>query len=142
MLACRTVSIVCLMSALSSSAQRAPVRGIQESSVSPSGPEIFASHCTSCHGADGRGGGGGPNIASSREVRELADPELLHVVRDGISGQGMPPFASMGEQQIKTVVRYLRTLQGRDSDTARFSGNAAAGKMLFFGKARCSDCHM
>jgi putative heme-binding domain-containing protein len=51
----------------------------------------------------------------------------------------MPAFASVGVN-IKNVVAYLRQLQGKN-EPANLPGNAQKGRELFYGKARCSECH-
>jgi cytochrome c oxidase cbb3-type subunit 3 len=107
----------------------------------PSGAAIFASNCATCHGADGRGGEHAPNIATTPEVQHLADRDLAGIVKNGIPGAGMPAFSSLNPQQVGEVVGYLRMLQGR-GDIVKLPGNSARGEALFFGKAKCSDCHM
>src|SRR5271163_3325151 len=107
----------------------------------PPGAAVFASNCAGCHGADGRGGEHAPNIATAPEVQHLTDRELAGIIRYGISGAGMPAFSSLKQQEVADVVRYLRTLQGR-GDIVKLPGDPNQGKALFFGKARCSDCHM
>ena len=53
----------------------------------------------------------------------------------------MPAFSSLQPQQVDDVVGYLRILQGR-GDIVKLPGDPNHGKVIFFGKARCSDCHM
>jgi cytochrome c oxidase cbb3-type subunit III len=107
----------------------------------PPGAQIFASNCATCHGADGRGGEHAPNIATAPQVQHLMDRELAGIIRYGIAGAGMPAFSSLKQQEIAEVVSYLRVLQGR-GDTVKLPGDPKQGQALFFGKARCSDCHM
>jgi cytochrome c oxidase cbb3-type subunit III len=108
----------------------------------PPGAAIFAANCAGCHGADGRGGEHAPNIATAPEVQHLMDSELAGIVRHGISGAGMPAFSSLLKPpEIADVVAYLRLLQGR-GDIVKLPGDADRGRVLFFGKAQCSDCHM
>jgi cytochrome c oxidase cbb3-type subunit III len=107
----------------------------------PPGAAIFASNCATCHGADGRGGEHAPNIATAPEVQHLADRDLAGIVKNGIPGAGMPAFSSLNPQQVGEVVGYLRILQGR-GDIVKLPGDPARGEALFFGKAKCSDCHM
>jgi cytochrome c oxidase cbb3-type subunit III len=107
----------------------------------PPGAQIFASNCATCHGADGRGGEHAPNIATAPQVQHLMDRELAGIIRYGITGAGMPAFSSLKQQEIAEVVSYLRVLQGR-GDTVKLPGDPKQGQALFFGKARCSDCHM
>jgi len=105
------------------------------------GQQIFAASCASCHGLDGRGSERAPNIAQKREVQRLSDGELVRIVQEGVPGTGMPAFHSLSVPDIKAVVVHLRILQGA-SKSVRLPGDAARGKELFFGKARCSECHM
>src|SRR5439155_6125145 len=102
--------------------------------------KVFAATCAGCHGLDGRGGERGPNIATRQEVSRRSDAELLQTLRNGIPASGMPSFAGLGDGKLGAMVSYLRTLQGKNA-TAPISGNVQHGESLFFGKARCSDCH-
>ena len=105
------------------------------------GAAIFAANCAGCHGADGRGGEHAPNIATAPEVQHLMDRELAGIIRNGISGAGMPAFSSLKPQEVRDVVAWLRILQGRE-DIVKLPGDAKSGEALFFGKAQCSGCHM
>jgi cytochrome c oxidase cbb3-type subunit III len=105
------------------------------------GAAIFASNCAGCHGADGRGGEHAPNIATAAAVQHLANRDLAGIIRNGISGAGMPAFSSLQPHQVDEVVSYLRILQGR-GDIVKLPGDPNQGKTLFFGNARCSECHM
>src|ERR1700755_818851 len=100
----------------------------------PPGAAIFASNCATCHGADGRGGEHAPNIATAPEVQHLMDRELAGIIRNGISGAGMPAFSSLKPQEVRDVVAWLRVLQGR-GDLVKLPGDARSGEALFFGKA-------
>lgn len=104
------------------------------------GQHVFTSQCASCHGLDGRGGERGPNIAGSAKVQHLTPSQLAGIVSDGIPGTGMPAFRSLGAEQVRLVVRYLRTLQGAQ-EARSLPGNPALGKQIFFGKGECSTCH-
>lgn len=106
------------------------------------GPQLFGSVCAGCHGLDGRGGEHAPNIATSPDIQRMSDTELLRVVRNGIPTAGMPGFgSSLKADQREAVVSYLRILQGK-SKGAVIAGDSDAGRLVFFGKARCSECHM
>jgi cytochrome c oxidase cbb3-type subunit III len=107
------------------------------------GAEEFQANCAGCHGADGKGGDKGPSIATLASVVALSEIELTKIVRDGTAA-GMPSFERLGDAKIAAVVHYLRTLQGKTaiSDTEELTGDAAAGRALYFGKAQCSSCHM
>jgi cytochrome c oxidase cbb3-type subunit 3 len=106
------------------------------------GAQVFASNCAGCHGADGHGAERGPSIATMPSVIAKSDDNLLSIVTKGVPGTGMPPFGSLDEASRVAVVAYLRTLQGKDKAAAPVTGDAEAGRALFFGKAQCSNCHM
>lgn len=121
-------------------------QGIQrngsESHSSQMGQQLFSSNCSGCHGLDGRGGEHGPNIATTAEVQRLSDRDIHGIVRDGIPTAGMPPFrVRFDAAQLDAVVSYVRVLQGKHVAVS-VPGNPQKGRSLFFGKARCSECHM
>jgi len=105
------------------------------------GSMLFASNCGSCHGSDGRGGEHAPDIATDPDMQRLADSDLIAIAKNGVSGTGMPPFDWLGQEKLTAIVKYLRTLQGRRIDI-KLPGNPKGGEALFFGGARCSECHM
>lgn len=105
------------------------------------GSKSFSTNCSGCHGSDGRGGERAPDIATARNIASLADKDLSSIVRNGVTGAGMPSFSFLGDKGIATVVAYLRVLQGKTSEV-KISGNPEAGYTLFFGRAGCSGCHM
>jgi len=106
---------------------------------SADGKQAFESRCAGCHGLDGRGGERAPDIALSAKTQQRSDDELFRIIKQGLPATGMPSFASLGDS-TKNVVAYLRQLQGK-SNLATVPGNAQKGRGLFYGKARCSDCH-
>ena len=119
--------------------ETAPESADSESVVE--GKRIFSTTCAACHGLDGRGGERGPDVAGKLEVQRLSDQDLLRIVQDGKAGTGMPSFGSLGWPQVQAVVRYLRNLQGQ-IPAEKMPGDPARGRVLFFGKAECSQCHM
>jgi putative heme-binding domain-containing protein len=59
----------------------------------------------------------------------------------------MPPFAQIGDANIRAVVHYLRVIEGKSAPTsnrteAPVTGDVKAGRALYFGRAQCSTCHM
>lgn len=105
------------------------------------GRQAFESRCAGCHGLDGRGGERAPDVATRASARRRSDAELFQIIQNGIPARGMPSFGTMDNSRIHALVSYLRLLQGK-SEGASVSGDPRQGKALFFGKARCSDCHM
>jgi cytochrome c oxidase cbb3-type subunit 3 len=123
--------------------------GLQAQAPNPDvnrGAQRFMEYCAGCHGADGRGGDKAPPLVSAPNIMNRSDAELLEVVRAGTTG-GMPPFAQIGEENIRVVVGYLRWLENNGATKsapaeAPVTGDANAGRKLFFGKAQCSACHL
>ena len=108
--------------------------------TSERGRNAFNSSCAACHGLDGRGSDKGVNISGSEKVRHLTDAQLSELISEGIPGTGMPAFRSLGATQLRDLVGYLRSLQGK-SEASTLSGDPARGKEVFFGKGECSTCH-
>ena len=101
----------------------------------------YESICASCHGLDARGAERGPDIVSRPDIVRKTDAELVKTLVDGRAAEGMPSFASYGPAKLSALVAYLRTLQGHRKETP-LPGDPARGKDLFFGKAKCAECHM
>src|SRR2546430_5591957 len=142
--AAASVFFVASVSVLQTGAQnrKSPARKNQAGdSAAEDGRKTFESVCATCHGLDGRGGERGPNIATYAEVQQLSDDETLHVLQRGIPVAGMPAFGALGAPKINAVVAYLRVLQG-GGKASPFLGDAQRGTLLFFGNARCANCHM
>ncbi|QNI30393.1 c-type cytochrome [Alloacidobacterium dinghuense] len=137
-----TISVQCLLLGLVSitnlSAQQ-PASTATPADVQ--GSMLFASNCGGCHGSDGRGGEHAPDIATAPDVQRLADSDLIAIAKNGVSGTGMPAFDWLGQEKLTAIVQYLRTLQGRQIEI-KLPGSAKSGEALFFGGARCSECHM
>lgn len=73
------------------------------------GGELFREHCQDCHGGDGSGVPGVPDLTrGSRLFR--SDPELFAALNDGKGV--MPGYAGiLRTQDILDVIGYLRTLR-------------------------------
>jgi cytochrome c oxidase cbb3-type subunit III len=113
------------------------------SSDTSQGHALFTTNCGACHGADGRGGERGPDLATASEVQQLSDSDLTRVIQHGVSGMGMPAFSALTPAEAKAIVDHLRVLQGKGGGVPlELPGDKHAGESLFFGKAQCSTCHM
>lgn len=110
-----------------------------KSKASP-GKQTFTSVCAACHGLDGRGSEKAPGIVGNARTQHRSDAELLRIVSEGKPGTGMPAFRSLTPAQVRSVVRYLRAMQG-DFEARKPPGDAECGKKIFFGTGGCSSCH-
>jgi cytochrome c oxidase cbb3-type subunit III len=105
------------------------------------GRQAFESRCAGCHGLDGRGGERAPDVATRAGVQRLSNADLFKIIQRGMPAAGMPSFATLDNSRINALVSYLRLLQGKIGG-AKVAGDPQKGKALFYGKARCADCHM
>jgi quinohemoprotein ethanol dehydrogenase len=68
------------------------------------GATVFADNCAGCHGADGTGGNGGPDLTAIPSAQNRA--AVLRQVRNG--GGGMPAFkGQLTPKQIQDVTSYV-----------------------------------
>jgi len=109
------------------------------------GKQVFSVNCAFCHGSDGRGGEGGPNLLRSPIVLNDKKGEIIAaVVLNGRVEKGMPKF-NLPMDNIADVAAYIHSIKvGAASNfTPRMVlvGNAAAGKAYFNGPGGCTQCH-
>jgi mono/diheme cytochrome c family protein/small nuclear ribonucleoprotein (snRNP)-like protein len=109
------------------------------------GKQVFSVNCAFCHGSDGRGGEGGPNLLRSPMVLNDQKGEIIAaVVLNGRVEKGMPKF-NLPRDSITDIAAYLHSIKiGKMSNfnpRMVLVGNAAAGKAYFNGKGGCPKCH-
>lgn len=104
------------------------------------GRSNFNASCAECHGLDGRGTDKGADIAGNASIRNLTDAQLTGIISEGIAEGGMPAFRNLNENQLRVLVGYLRTLQGK-GEVGTLPGDPKRGREMFFGKGDCARCH-
>jgi cytochrome c oxidase cbb3-type subunit 3 len=104
------------------------------------GSKHFVESCAVCHGVDGRGSARGPNLTQGMIVSRGSDEEVGGAIRLGVPNSAMPAFA-LPDPEIKQLVAFIRSLGLRAAQLV-VAGDRDLGKQLFFGKERCSGCHM
>jgi alcohol dehydrogenase (cytochrome c) len=68
------------------------------------GRTVFADNCSTCHGIDGRGGNGGPDLTKIPDARNLG--KVINQVANG--GSGMPAFSgTLENRDIADVSAYV-----------------------------------
>ncbi|WP_417675167.1 cytochrome c [Roseibium sp.] len=82
------------------------------------GEALFNDNCASCHGknAAGRDGNGPPLIHKIYEPNHHADGAFYLAAMRGVRAHhwtfgDMPPVEGMGQEQVASIVTYVRTLQ-------------------------------
>jgi mono/diheme cytochrome c family protein len=85
------------------------------------GRQLFSTHCTLCHGPDGKGDGPGgaaldppPRDLTRRPYKNGCGPgAIARTVRQGIPESGMPSFEGvLTDEEMQALSRYVRSLQG------------------------------
>src|SRR5450755_3191122 len=143
------ISALLLIAATAASAQAAKPRSLSEPER---GKEIFARHCSFCHGRDADGGESGPDLTSSRLVaRDVRGDRIRAVVHDGRTEKGMPAFPGLSLTEVNEVIAFIRDQTrklnskpgGRSGvDVADLqTGSVEQGKAYFNGAGKCSSCH-
>ena len=120
--------------------------GHAQGSEEGQGVQRFIEYCAGCHGADAKGGDKAPPLLSAAGPLNRSDSEFFRIVRDGTTG-GMPPFAQIGDANIRALLQFLRKLESNGaskpvSAEVAATGDADLGRALYFGKAQCSRCHL
>lgn len=116
--------------------------------VRETGRTLFADNCAVCHGSEGRGGPGYPDLGAKAWLWG-GDPETLaETIRVGINSDHpdtrrslMSPFGQMGmisREQILDVSAYVRA-KARQPLNAADLARVGAGREVFV--ANCASCH-
>ncbi len=81
------------------------------------GERLFLNYCAQCHGSDARGGRGFPNL-TDHDWLYGGDPEVIREsITNGRMGV-MPPLGpALGDEKVRDVVAYVRSLSGLPSDS-------------------------
>lgn len=109
------------------------------------GRATFSTNCAFCHGADIRGGDGGPSLLRSQLVLDDQKGELIGpVIRAGRPDRGMPAFA-LAADQIADLAAFMHSFRvagydaSRDKPASIVVGNAESGQKYF--TETCGSCH-
>ena len=111
------------------------------------GGQLLGQECGFCHGANARGGSGGPDLTRSALVQEDENGkqlgEFLHV---GRPDRGMPKF-DLSAAQVADLAAFLHSAIYLNSNRRLYKildilvGDPRAGEAYFTGAGRCSSCH-
>ena len=99
------------------------------------GRNLFANNCSTCHGSDGGGATGFPNL-TDRDWLWGGDAESIRTtIHEGRIG-AMPGWeAVLGAAGVENVLAHVLSLSGRQAE----SGDAAEGQAQF--ELLCAACH-
>ena len=96
---------------------------------------LFQNNCAQCHGADGGGARGFPNLAND-DWQWGGDPDsIVQTIAAGRTAAMTPWGEVLGAEGVEQVVAYVQKLSGQAADEAL----AAAGETPF--QTFCAACH-
>jgi cytochrome c oxidase cbb3-type subunit 3 len=96
---------------------------------------LFRQNCAMCHGSDGRGATGFPNLADDDWQWGGSFEQIMYTLENGRMA-AMPPWvAVLGEDGTQEVVQYVLQLSGQDADPQL----ASVGQARF--QTVCMACH-
>lgn len=74
----------------------------KDAAAMQAGAELFAQNCAVCHGSHGEG-----NIGPHLEPESYKDGELFQTIYNGITENGMPSFASLGNTKVWQLANFV-----------------------------------
>jgi|SRR5690554_226590 len=96
---------------------------------------LFANNCAVCHGSDGGGNWGYPNLTDDDWLWGGTPEKIKETIMQGRQA-AMPSWSAVfGEQGIAQTAEYVLSLNDREHDVAM----AAEGEVLF--QRNCVACH-
>ena len=133
----------------------ASLAGAQQQALGPPGDTaavergraLLSEQCGFCHGANARGGSGGPDLTRSALVQEDENgTQLGEFLRVGRPDRGMPKF-DLPDAGVADVAAFLHAEIYLASNRRLYKildvlvGDPKAGQAFFNGAGRCSACH-
>jgi cytochrome c oxidase cbb3-type subunit III len=98
---------------------------------------LYLQNCAQCHGSDGGGAKGFPNLANA-DWQWGGDAETVVTTITGGRIAAMPPWGQvLGEQGVAEVVAFVQSLSGPTTDAN--ASLAVAGQARF--QTLCAACH-
>jgi cytochrome c oxidase cbb3-type subunit 3 len=99
------------------------------------GERLFANYCAQCHGSDGRGSKGFPNLTDGDWLYGGSHEKIIETITKGRVGNMPALGAAVGSvEDVRNLANYVLSLSGSPHDTVA----AQLGKPKF---AVCAACH-
>lgn len=136
-----------LLLARSSEAQQQALTPVTDTAAVERGQKLLVDQCGFCHGANARGGSGGPDLTRSTLVQaDEGGKQLGEFLAMGRPDKGMPKF-DMPQEQVSDLASFLHSAIYQNSNRRLYKildivvGDAKAGEAYFNGAGRCNSCH-
>jgi cytochrome c oxidase cbb3-type subunit 3 len=99
------------------------------------GKQLYAAHCASCHGADGKGSKGITDLTLGHFAWGATEDAIRTTIRDGRNAE-MPSMGNeYGELELGQIVAYVETL----ATGAELNDYERHGRDLY--REKCVACH-
>ncbi len=99
------------------------------------GVRLFSNNCAVCHGSDGGGNFGIPNLTDKDSLYGSSPDAIKYTLVNGRAGN-MPAWGTiLGEGRTAHVAEYVLKISGQEHDT----GSANVGETIF--AQNCAACH-
>jgi len=108
---------------------------IADPEANATGQRLFANSCAMCHGSDGRGARGFPNLADNDWLYGDSFDTVMQTLENGRAGVMPVMVAGLDEKAISELVVYVQSMSGQKADP----GMAANGKKHY--DMLCVACH-
>lgn len=112
-----------------------PEQLIADPEANATGQRLFANNCSMCHGSDGRGAKGFPNLADDDWLYGGSFETVLQTLENGRQGAMPVMVAHLEHAAVSDLVVYVQSLSGQKADTYM----AERGKQTF--DMLCVACH-
>jgi cytochrome c oxidase cbb3-type subunit 3 len=99
------------------------------------GQKLFLNNCAQCHSSDARGGRGFPNLTDDAWLYGGEADLIEKTILDGRNGVMPAMGPALGEEGVRDVANYVRSLSALPHDAAR----ATRGQKTF--STICIACH-
>jgi|SRR5712692_4584447 len=124
-----------------------PAQAVADSAAADRGEQLLVRECGFCHGANARGGSGGPDLLRATVVlNDENGKELGEFLKIGRPDKGMPKF-DLSQAQVADLAAFLHARietavnRGAYRILDILTGDAKAGEAYFNGAGRCRSCH-
>ncbi|MBT8069114.1 MAG: cytochrome-c oxidase, cbb3-type subunit III [Gammaproteobacteria bacterium] len=108
---------------------------IADADANATGQRLFANNCAMCHGSDGRGARGFPNLTDDDWLYGRSYDMVMQAINNGRQGAMPVMVGGLDDAAISDLVVYVQSMSGQKADAAM----AARGKKSF--DMLCVACH-
>jgi cytochrome c oxidase cbb3-type subunit 3 len=109
---------------------------IADPEANATGQRLFANSCAMCHGSDGRGARGFPNLADNDWLYGDSFDTVMQSITNGRAGAMPVMVGGLDDNGVSNLVAYVQSMSGQKADPEM----AAEGKKNY--DMLCVACHM